>query len=291
MSIKIDLPLFHSGKVRDVYNLGENLLIVASDRISAFDYILPTEISHKGEILNQLSAFWFNLMEGIIPNHIICDDFDKFPSELKKYKYLNGRSMIVKKAKRIDIECIVRGYLSGSALKEYQKSNTVCSIPLPSGLKESSKLSEPIFTPSSKEAEGKHDENISFDEMSNRVGVDTALALKEYSINLYQRALEYSLSKGIILADTKFEFGFYENKIILIDEIFTPDSSRFWELSKYQEGKSQDSLDKQFIRDYLESLSWDKKSSPPALPETITNKTMLKYINIYEILTGKKFNV
>lgn len=288
---KLNLPLFHSGKVRDVYDLGENFLIVSTDRVSAFDYILSDEIAHKGEVLNQLSAFWFSKTEDIIPNHIISADFENFPSELQKYGFLRGRSMIVKKAQRIDIECIVRGYLAGSGWKEYQKSKSVSSIALPQGLKESSKLPFPIFTPSSKEEKGKHDENIDFDEMSKRIGAEAAEKLRAFSIALYKKASEYALSKGIIIADSKFEFGFYKDGIILIDEIFTPDSSRFWELSKYQEGKPQDSLDKQFIRDYLEKIKWDKNSKPPKLPKEIIEKTIEKYIGAYSILTGEKFNV
>ncbi|MCL2335088.1 MAG: phosphoribosylaminoimidazolesuccinocarboxamide synthase [Endomicrobia bacterium] len=285
----IKLPLVHKGKVRNVYDLGQSFLIVASDRISAFDYVIPTLITNKGKVLHKLSMFWFDFVNGVVPNHIITGNFESFPTALKQYEYLRDRSMIVKKAKRIDIECIVRGYLAGSGWKEYQKSQTVCGIKLPAGLKESSKLPEPIFTPSSKEEGGKHDENISFEETVKRVGKDTAEKLQKLSIDLYKKVSEYSLSKGIILADTKLEFGFYDNQIILIDEIFTPDSSRFWEVEKYQEGKSQDSLDKQYVRDYLEKIKWDKSSPAPELPKEVVDKTMEKYIGAYEKLTGKKF--
>ncbi|GHT37658.1 phosphoribosylaminoimidazole-succinocarboxamide synthase [Endomicrobiia bacterium] len=285
----ISLPLVHRGKVRNVYDLGQNYLIVASDRISAFDYIIPTVIPGKGKILHKLSMFWFDFIQGIVPNHIITGDFDAFPKVLKQYEYLRDRSMIVKKANRVDIECIVRGYLAGSGWKEYQKSQTVCGIKLPEGLKESSKLPEPIFTPSSKEEGGKHDENISFEETVKRVGKETAESLGEISVKLYKKVSQYSLSRGIILADTKLEFGFCDNQLILIDEIFTPDSSRFWEVDKYEEGKPQDSLDKQYLRDYLESVKWDKSSPAPELTKDIVEKTMEKYIGAYEKLTGRKF--
>ncbi|MDR2426013.1 MAG: phosphoribosylaminoimidazolesuccinocarboxamide synthase [Endomicrobium sp.] len=285
----VNLPLVHKGKVRDVYDLGQNYLIVASDRISAFDYIIPTLIPNKGKVLHKLSMFWFNFVQGILPNHIITGDFDNFPAVLKHYGYLRDRAMIVKKVNRIDIECIVRGYLAGSGWKEYQKSKTVCGINLQDGLQESSKLSEPIFTPSSKEEGGRHDENISFEETVKRVGKDTADNLRKFSIELYKKVSDYSISKGIILADTKLEFGFYDDKLILIDEIFTPDSSRFWEVDKYQMGKSQDSLDKQYVRDYLERIKWDKASSPPELPSEVVEKTMEKYMDAYEKLTGRKF--
>jgi phosphoribosylaminoimidazole-succinocarboxamide synthase len=287
----INLPLIHKGKVRNIYDLGQSYLIVASDRISAFDHVLPTLITNKGKVLHKLSMFWFDFVQGVVPNHIITGDFNTFPTGLKKYEYLRDRSMVVKKAKRVDIECIVRGYLAGSWWKEYQKLQTVCGIKLPEGLKESSKLPESIFTPSSKEEGGKHDENISFEETVKIIGKDTAERLKKISIELYKKVSTYALSKGIILADTKLEFGFYDNNLILIDEIFTPDSSRFWEVSKYEEGKPQDSLDKQYIRDYLESINWDKSSPAPVLPKDVVEKTMEKYVGAYEKLTGEIFNV
>ncbi|MDR2396192.1 MAG: phosphoribosylaminoimidazolesuccinocarboxamide synthase [Endomicrobium sp.] len=283
----IEFPLVHKGKVRNVYDLGQSYLIVATDRISAFDHIIPTLIPNKGKILHKLSMFWFDFVKDIIPNHIITGDFDSFPSTLKKYEYLKDRSMIVKKAKRVDIECIVRGYLAGSGWKEYKESQTVCGIKLPKGLKESSKISEPIFTPSSKEEGGKHDENISFEETVKRVGIKTAENLKNISLSLYKRVNEYAISKGIILADTKLEFGFYNDKLLLIDEIFTPDSSRFWEIGVYKEGQPQDSLDKQYVRDYLENIKWDKTSPAPMLPKDVVDKTLAKYINAYEKLTGR----
>ncbi|MDR0799928.1 MAG: phosphoribosylaminoimidazolesuccinocarboxamide synthase [Endomicrobium sp.] len=285
----ISLPLVHRGKVRNVYDLGQNYLIVASDRISAFDYVIPTIIPDKGKVLHKLSMFWFDFIKDIVPNHIITGNFESFPAALKQYEYLRDRSMIVKKANRVDIECIVRGYLAGSGWKEYQKSQTVCGIKLPAGLKESSKLPEAVFTPSSKEENGKHDENISFEETVKRVEKDTAESLRKVSLELYKKVSEYSFSKGIILADTKLEFGFYDNQLILIDEIFTPDSSRFWETDKYEEGKSQDSLDKQYVRDYLEQIKWNKSSPAPELPKDIVEKTMEKYISAYEKLTGVNF--
>ena len=285
----IDLPVVHIGKVRDVYSFNNDLLIVASDRISAFDSVIPTIIPNKGKVLHKLSMFWFDFVKDIIPNHIITGNFDEFPQELKKYEYLRDRSMIVKKADRVDIECIVRGYLAGSGWKEYQKSKTVCGINLPEGLKESSKLSEPLFTPSSKEDGGRHDENISFEETVKRVGKETANSLKDLSLALYKKVSDYAFSKGIILSDTKLEFGFYNGSLILIDEIFTPDSSRFWEIEKYIEGKPQDSLDKQYVRDYLETIKWDKNPPAPALPAKVVEQTLKKYIDAYEKLTGKKF--
>lgn len=284
-----EAKLFHRGKVRDVFNYKDDFLIVATDRISAFDYVLGSLIPEKGKILHKLSMFWFDFVQGIIPNHIITGNFDNFPEELKKYEFLRYRSMIVKKAKRIDIECIVRGYLAGSGWKEYQKSQTVCGIKLPSGLKESSQLPEPIFTPSSKEEGGKHDENISFEETAKRIGDDLAAQLSEVSITLYKKVSQYCLSRGIILADTKLEFGIYNGKLILIDEIFTPDSSRFWEENKYAVGVSQDSLDKQFVRDYLERIKWDKQPPVPSLPEDVINKTKAKYVEAYEKITGRSF--
>ena len=240
--------LLHSGKVRDVYQYQDDkLLIVATDRISAFDYILTPLVTDKGKILHKISMFWFDFVQNIIPNHIITGDFEKFPEELKQYEFLRDRAMIVKKAKRLDVECIVRGYLAGSGWKEYQKSQTVCGIKLPAGLQQSQQLPEPIFTPSTKAEDGEHDENISFEQTAKIVGEDLAAQISEMSITLYKKVSEYCATRGIILADTKLEFGIYDGKLILIDEIFTPDSSRFWEKEKYVIGKSQDSLDKQFV--------------------------------------------
>ncbi|MBQ3835188.1 MAG: phosphoribosylaminoimidazolesuccinocarboxamide synthase [Elusimicrobia bacterium] len=293
MATAPDLPnckLLHSGKVRDVYEYqNDKLFIVATDRISAFDYILSPLVSDKGKILHKISMFWFDFVQNLIPNHIITGNFDEFPEELKKFDYLKDRSMIVKKAKRIDIECIVRGYLAGSGWKEYQKSQTVCGIKLPAGLKESEKLPEPIFTPSTKADDGEHDQNISFEETAKLIGDDLAAQISEISIKLYKKVSEYCATRGIILADTKLEFGIYDGKLILIDEIFTPDSSRFWEKDKYIVGKSQDSLDKQFVRDYLEKIKWNKQPPVPVLPEDVVNKTREKYIEAYEKITGRKF--
>lgn len=285
---QIDLPLFHRGKVRDVFDLDQQLLIVATDRISAFDYVLPTLIPDKGKILHSLSLFWFDFLQGIVPNHLITGDFDTFPMRLKKFPYLSGRSMIVKKAKRIDIECIARGYLAGSGWKEYQKQGTVCGIPLPRGLKESERLPEPIFTPSSKEEGGKHDENISFEAAVKMVGADLAGKVKDLTLALYKKAADHAESKGVILADTKFEFGLFDGKILLIDEVLTPDSSRFWEKSKYQAGRPQDSLDKQFVRDYLESIHWNKQPPVPALPDNVVAGTKGKYLDAFRKITGKE---
>ena len=282
--------LLHSGKVRDVYQYQDDkLLIVATDRISAFDYILSPLVKDKGKILHKISMFWFDFVQNIIPTHIITGNFDDFPKELKRYEYLRDRAMIVKKAKRLDVECIVRGYLAGSGWKEYQKSQTVCGVKLPQGLQQSQQLPEPIFTPSTKAADGEHDENISFERTAEIVGESLAAQISEISIKLYKKVSQYCKTKGIILADTKLEFGIYNGKLILIDEIFTPDSSRFWEKDKYEVGKSQDSLDKQFVRDYLEQIKWDKQPPVPILPEDIIEKTKAKYIEAYEKITGKKF--
>lgn len=282
--------LLHSGKVRDVYQYQDDkLLIVATDRISAFDYILSPLVKDKGKILHKISMFWFDFVQNIIPNHIITGNFDDFPKELKQYEYLRDRAMIVKKAKRLDIECIVRGYLAGSGWKEYQKSQTVCGIKLPQGLKQSQQLLEPVFTPSTKAVDGEHDENISFERTAEIVGEGLAAQISEMSIKLYKKVSQYCKTKGIILADTKLEFGIYDGELILIDEIFTPDSSRFWEKDKYEVGKSQDSLDKQFVRDYLEQIKWNKQPPVPILPEYIIEKTKAKYIEAYEKITGKKF--
>ena len=265
-----DCKLLHLGKVRDVYQYQDDkLLIVATDRISAFDYILSPLVKDKGKILHKISMFWFDFVQNIIPTHIITGNFDDFPKELKQYEYLRDRAMIVKKAKRLDIECIIRGYLAGSGWKEYQKSQTVCGVKLPQGLQQSQQLPEPIFTPSTKAADGEHDENISFERTAEIVGEGLAAQISEISIKLYKKVSQYCKTKGIILADTKLEFGIYNGKLILIDEIFTPDSSRFWEKDKYEVGKSQDSLDKQFVRDYLEQIKWNKQPPVPVLPEDI----------------------
>jgi len=287
--ISIPLKLINKGKVRNIYDLKDKLLIVTTDRISAFDYVLPNPIPSKGICLNQLSKFWFDYTKEIVPNHLISTDMQDFPEELHTFKdHLNYRSMLVKKTDVISIECIVRGYLSGSAWKSYKNDSTVCGIPLPSGLQESDKFDESLFTPSTKAKSG-HDINISYKKMQEIVGKDVACQLKEYSINLYETASEYALKRGIIIADTKFEFGLFNHGIILIDEALTPDSSRFWPSDSYEPGKSQPSFDKQYVRDYLNSTGWDKNSNPPELPTHVIDETQRKYIDAYEKITGKEF--
>jgi phosphoribosylaminoimidazole-succinocarboxamide synthase len=281
-----EVPLLKRGKVRDIYDLGDRLLIVATDRISAFDVVLPTPIPDKGKILTLMTLFWLDFLKDIVENHLITAYIEEYPEILKSYKeILHQRSMIVKKAKVIPVECIVRGYITGSAMKEYQKTGKVCGIKLPEGLKEADKLPEPIFTPSTKAEEG-HDINITFDELINIVGKEVAETLRELSLKLYTKASNYAESKGIIIADTKFEFGFYEGKIILIDEVLTPDSSRFWPKDEYEPGKPQKSFDKQFIRDWLSSLSWEE-NAPPTIPPDIVEKTRAKYFEALYRLTGK----
>jgi phosphoribosylaminoimidazole-succinocarboxamide synthase len=286
----IDLPgltLFKKGKVRNVYEVGEDLLVVATDRISAFDYVLPSLIPSKGAVLTQLSAFWFEYTSLIVENHVITADAAAFPAVLQPYRsVLDKRSMLVRRTKVVPIECVVRGYLSGSGWKEYKKSGRVCGLKLPAGLVESDRLEEPIFTPSTKAEQG-HDENISFKEMERNVGSALAKKIRKVSLELFQKASLHGLSKGIIIADTKFEFGLDGDTLILVDEIFTPDSSRFWPLASYEPGKSQPSLDKQFVRDYLETTGWDKQSDPPVLPPDIIAKTSAKYLEIFRLLTGK----
>ncbi len=282
-----EVPLVKRGKVRDIYDLGDKLLIVATDRISAFDVVLPTPIPGKGRILTLMSVFWFDFLKDIIENHLITADVEKFPEELKSYKdLLYQRSMIVQKTEVIPIECIVRGYITGSAIKEYSKTGKVCGIILPSGLREADKLPEPIFTPSTKAEIGEHDVNITFEEMCNIVGRETAEILKDTSLKLYKKASEYAESRGIIIADTKFEFGIIDGKIILIDEVLTPDSSRFWPKEEYEPGKPQKSFDKQFIRDWLKN-NWKKGENPPPIPEDIVKKTQEKYLEALYRLTEK----
>jgi phosphoribosylaminoimidazole-succinocarboxamide synthase len=280
-----DLPglkLFKKGKVRDVYDLDDKLLIVATDRISCFDVVLSCGIPYKGKILTQLSCFWLDQGKDIIPNHLFSSDVEKFPAQLSKYRdELRHRSMLVKKSRLIPVECVVRGYLSGSGWKEYQKSRSICGVSLPAGLKESAKLPEPIFTPSSKEEVG-HDINVTFEHIQKQIGKDAAGKIKDISIALYKKAEDYADKKGIIIADTKFEFGVHNDQIILIDEILTPDSSRFWPKDEYEPGRGQSSFDKQFVRDYLETLDWDKTPPAPRLPDEIIEKTSLKY---FEALT------
>ena len=284
IKLELPLPLLYSGKVRELYGLDDKILMVATDRISAFDHILPTAIPDKGKVLTQISAFWFDYTREIIPNHLLSAEVRDLPESLASFReILRDRMMIVKKTKKINIECVVRGYLAGSGWKEYQETNSICGIKLPAGLKESERLPSPIFTPATKEETG-HDENIDQKELEKRIDKRLAERLKKISLALYEKASEYALKKGIIIADTKFEFGFIENQLILIDEIFTPDSSRFWEKSKYQTGISPESLDKQFVRDYLIGIEWDKNSPPPRLPEEIVRKTGEKYKEIKERL-------
>jgi phosphoribosylaminoimidazole-succinocarboxamide synthase len=273
-----DPKLYKRGKVRDVYDLGDKLLIVSTDRISCFDVILPTPIPYKGEVLTKLSLFWFEFIKDIIPNHLITANVDDFPQNLFKHKgILRGRSMLVKKAKPMPVECVVRGYLSGSGWKEYKVSQSICGIKLPRGLKESDKLPVPIFTPATKEDVG-HDINVTQAYIEREIGGETAAKLRDVSIALYKKASTYAESKGIIVADTKFEFGINNGELILIDEVLTPDSSRFWPKNEYVPGKSQPSFDKQFVRDYLETLDWDKTPPAPALPPEIVEKTSQKYL-------------
>jgi len=281
-----DMKLVGRGKVRDIYDLGDYLLVVTTDRLSAFDVILPTGIPKKGFVLTQLSKFWFDMMSDIVENHIITTEIDKMPSVCQKYRaQLEGRSMLVKKAKPFMSECVVRGYLSGSGWKDYKTTGAICGIKLPSGLKESEKLPEPIFTPATKAEVGTHDENIDFDRFKKVVGEENAEKLKTLAIQIYLKASEYAEKKGIIIADTKMEFGLYNGKIIIIDELLTPDSSRFWFKEKYEVGKPQQSMDKQYVRDYLETLDWDKTAPGPELPPEVVEQTSKKYYEIMEILT------
>lgn len=281
-----EIPLFKKGKVREVYDLGDRLLLVASDRISAYDVVLPEGIPDKGAVLTGLSCFWFERMKSVVPHHVISSDVNELPRELAPYfPLLRGRSLIVRKTKPLPVECVVRGYLAGSGWKEYQKSRSVCGVPLPGGLKESSKLHEPVFTPATK-AESGHDENISEAEMKNIIGEEAGEQVKKISIEIYKQAAGYALQKGIIIADTKFEFGYDGDQIILIDEALTPDSSRFWPVDKYKEGESPFSYDKQYVRDYLESIRWNKTPPAPSLPEEVIRKTQEKYLEAYQQLTG-----
>ncbi|MCJ7586420.1 MAG: phosphoribosylaminoimidazolesuccinocarboxamide synthase [Candidatus Aminicenantes bacterium] len=281
------VPLHKKGKVRNVYDLGDRLLIVATDRISAFDFILPSLIPGKGKVLTQLSSFWFGTTALVCSNHLVTAEVEAFPAALKKHRrILDKRSMLVRKTSVVPIECVVRGYLAGSGWKEYKATGKVCGIKLPKGLVESDQLPEAVFTPSTK-AEVGHDENISFREMEKRIGSALAQKIRKVSLELYHKALLHALNKGIIIADTKFEFGLDGEELVLIDEIFTPDSSRFWPLETYAAGRGQPSLDKQFVRDYLESTPWDKTSPPPPLPAPIVRQTAKRYLDIYKKLTGR----
>jgi len=288
VKLKLPLPLFYSGKVRELYDLGDRLLMVATDRISAFDYILPTPIPDKGKVLTQISVFWFNYTKEIIPNHLLSAKTDDLPKSLSSFRdILNERIMLVKKAEKIKIECVIRGYLAGSSWKEYQEKGSICGIKLPAGLKESERLPQPIFTPATKEESG-HDMNIDGKELERRVGRTLAQRLEETSLSLYEKAAKYALKRGIIIADTKFEFGLIDDQLTLIDELLTPDSSRFWEEDKYRVGISPESLDKQFVRDYLIKIKWDKSSPPPRLPEEIVRKTREKYREIKKKLISEE---
>jgi phosphoribosylaminoimidazole-succinocarboxamide synthase len=283
-----DLKIFKRGKVRDVYDLGDTLLMVATDRISAFDVVMPDPIPDKGKILTHISLFWFDLMTPLLKNHIISSKTDDYPEECKKYaEILEGRSMLVKKTKPLPVECVVRGYISGSGWKSYQESGRICGIKLPEGLKESEKLAETIFTPSTKEEVGTHDVNIDFEETVNLIGNDIAEKVKSLSYEIYKKGSEIAEEKGIIIADTKFEFGLMEDEIILIDEVLTPDSSRFWPKETYLPGGSQESFDKQYLRDYLLSINWDQKPPAPPLPEEVIKNTRNKYIEALNKLTGR----
>jgi phosphoribosylaminoimidazole-succinocarboxamide synthase len=277
------------GKVRDIYDAGENLLMVATDRISAFDFILPDEIPFKGEVLNRISAFWFDKFADIVPNHLVSIDPADFPEEFAEYRdYLAGRAMLVKKAQTIPIECIVRGYLTGSGKKTYDENGTVCGIQLPEGLTEASKLPEPLFTPSTKAEIGDHDENISFERCCEIVGEDIATQIRDLSLKIYKAAAEYAATRGIIIADTKFEFGVIDGKVTLIDECLTPDSSRFWPAASYEEGKIQPSYDKQFVRNWLKA-NWDMTGETPHLPAEVIDDTSERYREAFQIITGSQF--
>ena len=282
-----DLPV-RRGKVRDIYDLGERLLLVSTDRISAFDWILPTGIPDKGRVLTQISNFWFDYLK--VPNHLISDDVDDFDlPEGVDLEQLAGRSVLVRKTEVVPIECVVRGYLSGSGWKEYRESGAVCGLSLPEGLQESDRLPEPIFTPATKAEQGEHDENISFERMVDLVGIERSEELRQRSFDIYRRGAEYASERNIIIADTKFEFGVVDDEVILIDEVLTPDSSRFWPTDQYSPGSGQPSFDKQFVRDWLIESGWDKNSDPPKLPEPVVAKTREKYIEAFERLTGEAF--
>ena len=281
------LKLLRRGKVRDMYEYGDKILLIATDRISAFDVVLPTPIPMKGAVLTQLSQFWFDMMRDIVPNHLISTNVDNFPADLQQFRdVLHLRSMLSVKAEMFAVECVARGYLAGSGWKEYQESGSVCGIKLPAGLRECDRLPEPIFTPATK-AESGHDLNISFEESARIIGKENATKLRDLTIAIYNRAVEYALSKGIIIADVKFEFGIYKDKIILCDEVLTPDSSRFWPLASYRPGGPQPSFDKQYVRDYLEEIHFNKKPPAPELPPAVVKGTTDKYLEAYRLLTGK----
>ena len=284
------LKLFRQGKVRDVYDLDDKLLMVATDRISAFDCIMPNGIPDKGRILTAMSLFWFEFTREFIPDHLLAHKIQDFPPFLQKYSsQIEGRSMLVRKTKPLPVECVARGYIAGSGWKDYQETGEICGVKLPSGLKQAQKLPETIFTPATKADTG-HDENISFAQAAEILGTQTAKRVRDITIQIYERARDYAMKRGIILSDTKFEFGILDDKLILIDEVLTPDSSRFWPVSSYREGQSPPSFDKQFVRDYLEGLDWDKTPPAPALPAEIVTKTREKYLEAFRMLTGREFD-
>jgi len=284
------LPLWRRGKVRDVYDLGDRLLIVATDRISAFDHVLPTGIPEKGAILTQLSVFWFETLADVVSSHLITADLEEFPDSLREHsEQLAGRSMIVTKTDPFPVECVVRGYLAGSGFKDYKRTGSVCGIALPEGLRESERLDPPIFTPATKADEG-HDENISFEKMSEILDPEISRQLRDVSLEIYQRARDRAGERGLVLADTKFEFGRKDGRLVWIDEALTPDSSRFWPADGYAPGRSQPSFDKQYVRDYLESLGWDKSSAPPELPQDVVERTRDKYREAYQRITGRELS-
>ena len=286
------IPLLGRGKVRDLYAIGDNLLLVATDRISAFDHVLGTGIPGKGKILTQISLFWFDLLSDIVPNHLIATNVDDFPAELHPFRdQLEGRSMLVKRAEMFPVECVARGYLAGSGWKEYQAEGTVCGIPLPPGLLDGSRLPEPIFTPATKSQDGAHDENIPFQRVEEIIGEYDANQLRRLTMAIYAKAAAHAESRGLILADTKFEFGRIGDQIILADEVLTPDSSRFWDGKLWNPGGAQASFDKQFVRDYLESIRWNKQAPAPSLPEDVAARTQDKYLEAFRLLTGRHLNL
>jgi len=293
--LKTDLgttPLIGQGKVRDLYAVGDALLMVATDRISAFDHVLGTGIPGKGKILTQISLFWFELVRDIVPNHLIATEVKDFPAQLHKYAdQLEGRSMLVKRAQMFPVECVARGYIAGSGWKEYKASGTVCGIKLPAGLQDGSRLPEPLFTPSTKSQDGTHDENISLAAVEKAVGTDAANDLRRLTLAIYEKASKHAESRGLILADTKFEFGRTQDGIVLADEVLTPDSSRFWESSAWKPGGAQPSFDKQFVRDYLESIRWNKQAPAPSLPDDVAERTLEKYLEAFRRLTGRDLDV
>ena len=282
------IPRIARGKVRDIYAAGELLVFVATDRLSAFDYVLPTPIPDKGRVLTQITIFWLNLLKDVIPNHFVSADVSDYPAEFHSFRdQLEGRSMLVRRARMLEVECVARGYLSGSGWKEYRRDGAICGIPLPPGLVESDRLPQPIFTPATKAESGHHDENISIDAVSRQIGAGLANRLSELTLEIYSRAAKYAETHGIIIADTKFEFGFVGDQLILADEVLTPDSSRFWPSATYRPGGPQQSYDKQYVRDYLESIHWNKQPPAPTLPPDVVERTSAKYREAYQQLTGK----